>query len=61
MLISRKNDDACRPVKIGEQPSCKVSQYEYLGVIFDKEFKMVTHVESIFRKAYSKIVIVAKI
>ena len=61
MLVSNKKEEGNSTITIGDQPLCKVSQYEYLGVIIDKELKMVSHVDSMFKKANTKLGILAKV
>ena len=61
MLISNKKDNLSEPLMIGECSLCKVTQYEYLGVIIDQDLKMVTQVDSMVKKANSKLGILAKI
>ena len=61
MLVSNKTTDFGEKICIGEQPLCKLSQYEYLGLIIEKELKMVSHVDSMFKKANLKLGILCKI
>ena len=46
---------------IDDQTLCKVSQYEYLGVIIDKELKMSSRVDSMFKKTNTKLGILSKV
>ena len=64
LLSSRKaeeSDTENNIPTIGERKLCKVSQYEYLGVTIDKDLKMVSHVDNMYKKANSKLGILSKI
>ena len=61
MLISNKEDNLYASLMIRERPLCKVTQYEYLGVIIDQDLEMVTQIDSIFKKASLKLGILSKI
>ena len=61
MLVSNRHENLSNPIMIGNDLLHKVSQYEYLGVIIDQDLKMVTQVDTMFKKANSKLGILSKI
>ena len=61
MVISNKKNIAMTPLKIENRLLCQVTHYEYLGVIIDQDLKMIPHVESMYKKANSKLGILSKI
>ena len=46
---------------VDEKSLCKVTRYEYLGVLIDQDLKMIPHVESMYKRANSKLGILTKI
>ena len=61
MVISKKKNIALTPFKIENRLLCKVTHYEYLGVILDQDLKMIPQVDSMYKKANSKLGILSKI
>ena len=64
LLSSRKAEESNTENNIPticERKLCKVSQYDYLGVTIDKDLKMVSHVDHMYKKANSKLGIQSKI
>ena len=61
MLISNKKITTDTTIEISGQPLCMVSQYEYLGVILDKELKMVSRVDSMIKKTNTKLGILSRV
>ena len=61
MFISNRTSMITSSIFIHDQKLSRVSQYEYLGVIIDKDLKLTPYVESMFKKANSKLGILSKI
>ena len=61
MLVSNKRSEEECSITIGDRTLCKVSQYEYLGVTIDSELKMNSQVDSMYKKANTKLGILSKI
>ena len=61
MLISNKKNVLNIPLIVDEKSLCKVARYEYLGVLIDQDLKMIPQVESMYKRANSKLGILTKI